>query len=146
LPSVWNLPVKKEYEQWNVIGVYNWSKEEMSASLTPLQLGLSARKSYVVYELWSEKFLGDLRKELVLNFSPTSSQILSVHQKQDHPFILSTSRHITQGAVDILDERWDAKSLTLAITSDNLVDGEYAVTVYVPPGHFITQVIAPLWA
>lgn len=144
LPSVWNLPVNKGFEKWNIIGVFNWTKSALAAGLSPAQLGLSPRKTYLLYELWSDKFLGELKNEFSITLSATSSKILSIHEKKDRPFILSTSRHITQGAIDIANEQWDEKRRTLSVTSDNLVPGEYHVIVYVPSGYKLRKVVAPL--
>jgi hypothetical protein len=144
LPSVWNLSVNKDFEKWNVVGVFNWSKAGVSTTITPARVGLSSRKTYIAYELWSDTYLGEMNKELPMSLGPTSSKILSIHEKQDRPFILSTSRHITQGATDIVNERWDAKNRTLTVTSDNLINGEYHVVVYEPSGYSLTKVIAPL--
>lgn len=48
--------------------------------------------------------------------------------------ILSTSRHITEGAVDLVDVTWDDANAQLKITSDHLDKDPYAVVIYVPPG------------
>jgi hypothetical protein len=39
--------------------------------------------------------------------------VLAVRPEQNRPQLLSTSRHITQGIVDIVEETWDAQTRTL---------------------------------
>lgn len=142
LPAVWNLPIAKPFGKWNAIGLFNWSKEERLFSVTPDRLGLSPRKTYVAYEFWSDRYLGDLADIAALTLAPTSCQLLAVHEAGSEPFVLSTSRHLTQGAVDLADARWNAAKRTLAVSCDKLLPGSYAVVLYVPPGMALASVRA----
>lgn len=132
LPKVWNLPIEKKFGTWNVVGIFNWSNRESSLRLTPEVLGLSPRKSYVAYELWTNRFLGELSQDLVL--PPTASRILAVHEKKEQPFVVSTGRHITQGAIDLVSSEWNSKKRVLLATSREILDGKYSATVWIPPG------------
>ncbi len=143
LPAVWNLAVDKNFDKWNVVGVFNWTNDSSSVSIVPAQLGLQPAKSYVAYELWHDEFLGDVGKELRVGLRPASSKVFSIHEKMKHPFVLSTSRHVTQGAVDLVSEKWDDWKRTLSIVSENLVDGNYSVVVYLPAGYTCESVAAP---
>lgn len=132
LPTIWNLAVRKEFEKWNVVGVFNWSNDASGVTIRASRLGLPPGKTYLAYERWSDRYLGEFRESLSLKLGPMSSQILSVHEKPDHPFVLSTSRHITQGAVDLASEEWSTKTRTLSAVSGNLIEGTYSVLVYIP--------------
>jgi hypothetical protein len=134
LPSVWNLGVEKEFEKWNVVGLFNWSNDESEIRVEVPQLGLSGAKTYVGYELWSDRYLGEIRNTISLKLKPTSSQILSIHEKMKRPFVLATSRHITQGAADLVSEEWNPATRILSVTSGNLVEGAYSAAVYIPSG------------
>jgi hypothetical protein len=50
----------------------------------------------------------------------------------DHPFVISTSRHITQGMVDLTDEKWDAASKTLSGTSQIVAGDPYELRIVTP--------------
>jgi hypothetical protein len=144
LPSVWNLKVDTKFDQWNVAGVFNWTNNEQRVSVPLDQLGLSPGKTYLAYEFWNDRFLGEIKREVTVSLSPTSSHILSIHEKGDKPVILSTSRHITQGAVDLVDVRWDAKKKTLSASSSKLIDGIYTVVLYVPEGLKVKSIRVPV--
>jgi hypothetical protein len=60
--------------------------------------------------------------------------VLSLRRPRIGPFVLATTRHIVQGAVDLADERWDARARTLRGRSVRLDGRPYAVTLAVPPG------------
>jgi hypothetical protein len=46
--------------------------------------------------------------------------------------VIGTTRHVVQGAVDIVEESWDQASRTLRARSTNLDSRPYAVTIAVP--------------
>jgi hypothetical protein len=144
LPSVWNLKVDKQFDQWNVAGVFNWTNNEQRVSVQLDQLGLSPRKTYLAYEFWNDRFLGEIKGAVTVLLPPTSSNILSIHEKGNVPVILSTSRHITQGAIDLADVRWNAKKKTLSASSGKLIDGTYTVVLYVPEGLKVKSIRVPV--
>jgi hypothetical protein len=48
--------------------------------------------------------------------------------------VLSTTRHISQGGVSLLDERWDTGSKTLSGKSAVVASDPYVLTVHLPEG------------
>jgi hypothetical protein len=112
--------------------LYNWSSSESQREISRQLLHLPSTKDYLVYEYWSDTLLGTLSSnsfDIVL--APTSSKILSLHEKLNRPMVLSTSRHITQGAIDLVSEEWNGK--TLSCLSNHLIAGEiYSTAIYIP--------------
>jgi hypothetical protein len=135
LPRIWNLKVSKKSTQWNVVGVFNWEDSTQKIEIPFEKLGLSKDEQYLVYESWSDEFLGELKGSVGLEIKPTSSKVLAIHKQEGKPVILSTSRHITQGAVDVKEVKWNKKKLTLEGQSVNLIRGDYALTVWIPSGY-----------
>src|ERR1700683_2189393 len=45
------------------------------------------------------------------------------------PFVISTSRHITQGMVDVIDEQWDATAKTLSGKSRVVAGDPYELRI-----------------
>jgi hypothetical protein len=143
LPALWNLTVDKAFETWNILGVFNWSEQPVTKTISFSQLGFSPKKTYLAYELWSDEFIGELSKEFTSTLSPTSSKIFSIHEKSNHPVILSTNRHITQGGVDIVREEWDENKKTLSVISENLINDDVSIILYVPSGYSLKNIVAP---
>ncbi len=144
LPTVWNLPVGKKFGKWNAVGLFNWSSGERRLPLTPERLGLPPRKSYVAYDFWNGVYLGELGTSRSVTLPPTSCGLYAVHEVSLEPFVLSTSRHLTQGAVDLADVQWNPKTKTLSVACEKLMPGEYAVVLYIPPGMALSVVRAPV--
>ena len=53
----------------------------------------------------------------------SSCLILAIRPEVDQPQLISTSRHVTQGMIDVTDEKWDEAAQTLSGTS-KLVPGD----------------------
>jgi hypothetical protein len=135
LSKIWNLLVKKKSEQWNVVGVFNWENSPQKINVPFEKLGLLPNQKYVVYESWGEELLGEFQDGVDLELQPTSSKLLSIHKEEGRPRVLSTSRHITQGAVDLKEIRWNGKKSTIEGKSVNLLRGDYALFVWIPAGY-----------
>jgi len=134
-PSLWNLPVRKGIGTWNVVGVFNWSDEDLEKRIAFTSLGLPPDAEYLVYSFWEKKYLGRFRGRLDLLLPPEECRVLSLRPVAGHPQLLSTDRHITQGGVECEDLNWDEASLTLS-GGTHLIRGNPAVvSLYVPP-HF----------
>jgi hypothetical protein len=141
LSRIWNLLVNKKSEQWNVVGVINWEDSPQKISLPFEKLGLLPNQRYLVYECWEEQLLGEFQNRVELELQPTSSKILSIHRQEGRPRVLSTSRHITQGAVDLKEIRWNGKKSTIEGKSVNLLRGDYALVVWIPGGYKFLKAI-----
>jgi hypothetical protein len=61
-------------------------------------------------------------------------QVFAIREARPHPWILSTTRHISQGGVSLLDEKWDSASRTLSGRSAVVKGDPYIMTVHLPNG------------
>jgi hypothetical protein len=97
-------------------------------------LGLAADREHLVFEFWSQKFLGKFKGSFVAPAMDTNNgmDIFAIREVRPHPWVLSTTRHISQGGVDLLDERWDAETRTLSGRSAVVAGDPYVLTVHLP--------------
>ena len=68
----------------------------------------------MAFDFWGNQLLPPIEGRLKVTLPPTSCMILAVRPEADHPQVISTSRHVTQGMVDLLEEKWDAATKTLS--------------------------------
>jgi hypothetical protein len=110
LPRVWlvNGPGR------DVVGLYNWESEESRFDVPLEKLGLNSQTEYVAFDYWGNKFLPAIKGRLQLTLPPESSVVLAVRLRANHPQVISTSRHVTQGIVDLTEEKWNAATKTLS--------------------------------
>ncbi|MDP6502111.1 MAG: hypothetical protein QF886_00790, partial [Planctomycetota bacterium] len=65
---------------------------------------------------------------------PVDCEIYSIVERQNHPVLISTNRHVRQMAVDVLDLKWDAEGKTLSGKSAVVGGDPYELRIFVPQG------------
>jgi len=125
------LEIHRPFEDWAVLG----RTGESAAEVRFADLGLDPRKEYFVYEAWSQRLLGSFTGA----FAPGRldpvfrSQALVIRERLPRPQLVATSRHVTAGGVDLLDVRWDGRSLA---GRSRLTAGDPYEIVLSEPGGF----------
>jgi hypothetical protein len=136
LHRIFALNVKKPFGEWTIAGFFNSDESEMKEFALPLnRLWLDNNKNYIAYDFWNNRYFGEVKNDLKVRVPPASVLLLSVHQKSDMPKIISTDRHILQGAVELEDVRWDLEKQVLSGISHGTPDSTYNVYIYVPDLH-----------
>jgi len=98
-----NLFINRPFEKWNVAGVMNFAEEEkeITVDLTK-DLGLDDGE-YLIYEYWTDTFYGIVRGSLTVKLPACGNAVLSVRKVTGQLQLVTTSRHLTQGAAELLD-------------------------------------------
>ena len=100
-PRIWHV----QNDRLHIVGLFNWSDRAADEIVYGLgKLGLDSAKAYVAFDCWANAFITPFQRQLKRTVAPASCQILAVREAADHPQLLSTSRHITQGLIDVHDE------------------------------------------
>ncbi len=128
--AIVTLNISKPFDEWSVACVANLSENQINVKVDfDKDLKLDDGR-YLVYDYWNKKFLGILDKELSVTLEPCACVVLSLHKFSGKKQIISTSRHISQGAVDLLEIYEDGGNL---IGRSKVVGGEeYVITYYDP--------------
>ena len=61
-------------------------------------------------------------------------RVFAIREARAYPWIISTSRHISQGGVDLLDVKWSDRDKTLSGRSSAVKDDPYVMTIHLPEG------------
>lgn len=129
-----NLNIEKPYESYNVVDIFNMQHEKCYYE-TRLESDMYLDKGYYhLYDYTKKEYLGISDTKIALDLEPYESRVIAVRKKLDRPQIISTSRHVTQGAAEIEAMLWCDAEKTLKLSSALVENDEYAVTVYVPDG------------
>ena len=107
---VWDLKVVRSWGAYDVVALFNWETEEKEVGFDFAELGLDDSSEYALYEFWTEQYQGLAKGRFSMKVPPRSVRLLAVHKKADRPQFLSSDRHITQGAVDIVSMDWIPES------------------------------------
>lgn len=128
-PRIWMVG----NERMKVIGLFNWFEKEESKIDYPMgRMGLDASKKYELFDFWKNKYEGTVSGKLVHVLAPASCAVLAVRETKSYPQVISTSRHITQGLIDIEKESWDTSKKTLSGTSKVVKGDLYELRIIVP--------------
>lgn len=130
-----NLAVEQPFQRYNVVDVFNTSNTPQQVHIS-LQQDLNLEPGeYLVFDFLHQKFLGNMTDTITIALNPCESRVLRVQKKQNRPQILGTSRHISQGAVEIEQAAWDCSDNTLTIGCQTIPDDPYDITLFVPQGY-----------
>jgi hypothetical protein len=127
-PTTW---VAEGAPRWWTIVLVNWEDEPQELWLPLAALGLGGTRCNA-YDVWRDAPLADSPGSAVITLEPRSARVVALRQASARPQVIGTTRHVVQGAVDLVDETWDAATRTLRARSVNLDKRAYAVTIAVP--------------
>jgi hypothetical protein len=132
--TVWDLKIERPFGSWDVVGMFNLEKQAARRVARFSDLGLDTTGTYVVYDFWNRRCLGRCGREVALDLPPMACGALAIHRETGLPQVISTSRHITQGGVDLADVKWDAKRGELAGRSRVVRNDPYELRLWIPGG------------
>ena len=69
---------------------------------------------YILFEFWTEKYLGEFKGNFSMNVPPHSVRLLAIHKVKPFPQWISSDRHVSQTALELKEFEWknDIKTLT----------------------------------
>jgi hypothetical protein len=117
---------------WWMVAAANWTAVPRPMSLALRDYGI--RGPLAAYDVWAGRRLPDVDGELALSLPAHAAIALSLRRRRRVPFVLGSTRHVVQGAVDLAEERWDSRRRVLRGRSIRLDGRPYSVTVALPPG------------
>jgi hypothetical protein len=143
----WLQEIDRPFDQWSVLARIQWGEKRETEWVfdfrgLPQQevkfadLGLPEDREYLVFEFWTQKYLGKFTDSFTAPAMDenTAVQVFAIREARQHPWILSTTRHISQGGVSLLDERWDGDRKVLSGKSKVVVGDPYVLTIHLPEG------------
>ena len=141
-----NMAVERSFESWNIVDVFN-TKDEMRTMRvdfsSTLHFDTTSVSEYLVFEYWSQEFIGILSEGFVVQLKPFESKVFSVRKKIERPQIVSTNRHLTQGVCDLTNVFWSSDTQKLSGKSKIIKDRLYKIYIHCPEGFEPVDCIFP---
>ncbi len=129
LPTTWLVTDARQAVRRDVIGVFNQETNALKVDFSSTKLGLDPAKSYYTFDFWSNSPAPSFQSDFKCEVPPTACRILAVRGMEQHPVLVSTSRHVTQGMVEVTGETWNAADNTLAGVSQVVGNDPYELRV-----------------
>jgi hypothetical protein len=103
--DLFDLRVAKPWGTFDVVGLFNYQKRSASKRIDLNRLPLEAREVHV-FDFWSSTYLGRFTSNATIDIElkPLEGRLFSlVPAKRDRPALVSTSRHVSQGGLELKD-------------------------------------------
>lgn len=134
-PQLYGLDVKTSWDEWHVLLVQNWSRENQIYHIDFSRLGLDSNRNYLVFGFWRQHLIGQFRQNATLRVSAEQGRDFVIRLVPRHPWVLSTDMHLTQGGVELQGVRYDNSTHVLnGIATRNPGDTGHVV-LYAPAGY-----------
>lgn len=141
-PRVYGMKIT---DQWESLTFFNEDKEnskDVSICLSGIEgrggMGLDESKQYYVYDFWNDCLVGVFggKDTLTQTLRRGEARQMAVREVLNHPQVLSTDRHLLQGALELSEISWNSETKELTGCAE-LVEGEpmqivLAVNGFVP--------------
>ena len=88
-----------------------------------------------MFDYWNRALLGVFDKDFTVSLGKGASGVYAVRRLAGRPQLVSTTRHITQGAADVEWVRWDPAGFILEGKSQVVKGDDSRVFLYVPEGY-----------
>jgi hypothetical protein len=150
----WLQEIDRPFDHWSVLSRIQWGEKRQTEwkwdmkglpqrEIAFADLGLHDDRDYLVFEFWSQKFLGKSSSSFTAPAMDENNgmQAFVIREAREHPWVISTTRHISQGAVSLSDVKWDAGAKALSGKSAVVVGDPYVLTVHVPPGFRLAEAV-----
>ncbi len=136
-PQIWQLTAGHGPSRRDLVGLFNWSDATAARTgvdLRGLRLPDHGTDAYVGFEYWTNRFLRTFRGRLETQIPAGACRVISLRPASSHPQVISTSRHISQGLVDLVAEKWVPNENVLTGESGVVGADPYEIRIATPPG------------
>ena len=140
---IWDLHVARSFGDWHVVALFNWGDTEAQIGFGWNEIGESGVRRFIGWEFWGGTYLGTLSEKMSLAVPPRSVRLVALQPQMDHPQFLTSNRHVTQGAVELNDLKWDAAAKTYTLDVKAIGGFPFTCFVRVPDGFKFQSASAP---
>ena len=137
MAQVWHLTGGTGRQRKDIIGLFNWNEEQpdtVYVELKKLDLPSGAGGTYVGFDYWADQFIEPFSGTLEAELRPSCCRIISIRPLGDRPVLVSTSRHVTQGIVDVDQESFNSRKNEMRGKSKVVGEDPYELRIYAPAG------------
>ena len=139
-PQVFHLKIECEWDNWDLLAVFNLGEHTLFKTLPLERLGLDPKASYAVFDFWNQRFQGiETSGAVSVEVPPDSVKLLRIARDREHPWLLSTDMHVRQGQAEILDCKWDEDNMTLTVRAQRPAGHEGSIYAHAPKGWALAE-------
>jgi hypothetical protein len=111
MPRIWLVTDTRQSSRRDVLGLFNWEGEAQTIVCSAAKAGLSPAKRYFAFDFWANAPLPLFSEEFKYSVPAQSCRVIAVRAAAGHPELVSTSRHVSQGILEVTGEKWQGQKL-----------------------------------
>lgn len=132
---LWDLKINHLGRNYDVVGVFNFDTDRAKQMLLIWKdLGLPDDQPLHVFDFWNGEYLGAWSAGMAVDAAPTSCRVLTLLPDNGRIQLISTSRHITQGWLDLVALKQNAVGDAFEGTSKVIKNDPYELRFVFPRG------------
>lgn len=132
-PSIYRYDVKKYYDEYTVMAIFNFENKPVTKSLNTHDI-MGDNSEYIVYDFWNEHCLGTACETVDVDVPAHDVRVLRFTKTRSHPWVIGTDMHLTQGDVEMKHLRWDPDEMTLKGVFNRPAGETGRVFIHIPKG------------
>ena len=129
MPGIWLVTDTRQQVRRDVLGLFNWDSANRSIACGVQKAGLDPKKTYHAFDFWAATPVDSFSGQFKFDVPAQSCRVIAVRAAEGHPILVSTSRHVTQGMVDVTEEKWSTATKTLTGTSQMVSNDPYELRI-----------------
>ena len=112
MPRIWLVTDTRSGPRRDVLGLFNWESEEQTIGCTAAKAGVAPGVSYFAFDFWANTPLPSFSAQFQYPVPARSCRVIAVRAAAGHPVLVSTSRHVSQGMLEVTGENWKRQALS----------------------------------
>jgi hypothetical protein len=129
LPSIWLVTDARQSVRRDVLGLFNWESKSRAIGCDAGRAGLDPAAAYHAFDFWANAPVASFGGAFKIDVPAESCRVIAVRAAAGHPVLVSTSRHVTQGMVDVRDEAWNDSTRELSGASLVVGNDPYEIRI-----------------
>jgi hypothetical protein len=132
---IWDLKVNHLGRNYDVVGLFNFDENSnRQLYINWSDLGMARDQPVHVYDFWNKEYIGVYKEGYSTTLGTTSCKVLTLLPATTDIQLISTSRHLTQGWLDLVSLESDTARNAFQGRSRVIKDDPYVLTFVYPPG------------
>ncbi len=134
MPEVVVAPVARHWDNWQLVGLFNWSQEPVEREFHRRLPNFDTTQSYHLVNFWDRDYLRWEPREALPKYtlSPHGAVLLGVRIAKKPPQLVSTTFHISQGG-EVTTVSTEDGVLTLKMSLGRVAKGEVWLSLPAAP-------------
>ena len=140
IPTMFVRDVKKEWGDYKVMALYNFTSQVQQKSVAFERLGLDASRGYLMWDFWNEEFLGIHSEKYECVIPPESVAVLRIAEDKGGVQLLGTDMHIMMGEMELTDFQYISDEMRCYFSVTRPVGEEGMVYIHVPENMYVKNI------